>query len=291
MLSLSPNAQAEIIDKIVAQVGDNIITQYDIESYAPATVRNIYAMPEGSLKKQAWQAYYDKTMDSLINSYIIQVATYRIGITTNDEEINSSIISLQQESSYFRNELNSILARNGEVTPEVRLYVQTVILQQKLMPTLRYRSVVTDEDITTHLRNDPDRVFEEYEYNLKVAFIPGSEAYETFKEGLGRSGFEDAGRYVGADTINMGWVLPNMLLMDMGSIVRNLEPGMLSEPLIDDEGRYVVVHVEDKRPSSGVSESEREYIINELRAKQMETVFNNWLDRTKSTILVQRYDQ
>jgi peptidyl-prolyl cis-trans isomerase SurA len=285
---LLQDSEAYVVDRVLAQVGDKIVTQYDVEAYAPAKVRSINALPEDE-RENIWNEYYESTMEDIIHAYVVELAALRLDITTADNEVEEAILTLQEQNSEFRTELRAIIAREGIVTPEVKQYVKTIVLQQKLLPMLRYRSVITDEDILKYMREDMNIEPDDIEYRVKLLFLPDGAAYEALREQL-PEGFEDVPAETGATDIDMGYIQSTMLLPEMGAMVRGMQAGQVSAPYVDDEGRYVIIKVTDTRKSSGISETDREYLMNTLRNRQMETIFENWLERNKKTIIIYRYD-
>ena len=290
LLSLSPQvASAYVVDSVLAQVGDKIITQYDLEAYAPAQVRAINALSDNE-REVAWNQYYNSTITNLIRAHTVEIACARAGVLTSQEEVDAAVIALQEQNSMFRDELMNIVAREGQVTPEIRLYVQTIILQEKLMPMLRYRSVVTDEDIIKYMREDMNIVHEAEEYHVKLLFLPDKELYEAVKDKIA-SDFDKIVAETGTSTIDMGFIQSNVLRPEMGALLKGMKAKEVSAPYVDAEGRYVVLWVPATRKSSGLSEADRNYMMNTLKYRQMEVIFNNWLERNEKTIIVHRYDK
>lgn len=285
---LPQESEAAIVDKVLAQVGDSIVTQYDIEAYAPVRVRYINSLPDGE-REQVWQDYYETTMGQYIEAYVVEMASARMGVTTNDEEVDQAILVLQEQNSEFQAELRGIMSREGAVTPEIRLYVKSIVLQQKLLPMLHYRSVITDEDILRYMREDMNVEPEETEYKVKMLFLPNAELYNDIKPRLAEN-FDNIPNETGASLADMGFIHASSLLPEMGAIVRGLKAGEISEAYVDNDGRYVVIKVEETRASTGISEIDREYLMNTLRSRQMEMIFNNWLERQRNTIIIHRYD-
>lgn len=290
-MSFSPKKlNAEIIDKVVAQVGSQIITLHDVEKFAPSIVRSINTMPEGDERNNAWQAYYDEAIEFVIYDKTLEIAAARVGITATDREIQEMIGVLQEQNTQFRERVRAILDREGTVTPELYLFVKQIILRNKLSGILIPRAIVTEDDLKNYIRqNTPDTQYEQLEYDIDIVFLADGTQYNQFKGNVRRMGLEGAAEAVDASVIKMGWVRMEHLVENMQKELEYLREGSISDGIRDESGRYIVMRLNDTRSVSAVTEQERNAITYNLREEQLNTIFTNWLERQKKSIIVNRY--
>ena len=226
-MSFSPKElNAEIIDKVVAQVGSQIVTLHDVEKFAPSIVRSINAMTDNEEREKAWQAYYDEAIEFVIYDKTLEIAAARSGITANDREIQEMIGILQEQNTQFRERVRSILDREGTVTPELYLFVKQIILRNKLSNILVPRAIVTEEDLKNYIRqNNPDAQYEQTEYDIAIVFLADEAQYNRFRSSIRRSGLEDAAEAADTSLINMGWVRMEHLVENMPQELEYLNVG------------------------------------------------------------------
>jgi hypothetical protein len=288
-LSFSPKSlKAEIIDKIVAQVGSQVVTLHDVQKFAPAQVRSINDQTNTSLD---WDTYYRETLDFLIYDKTLEIAASRVGVNATDEEIENMIVVLQNENTQFREQVSAILEREGAVTPGLSLLVKQIIIKDKLMRMLASRSIVTEADIRRYISaNNPDAQAEHTEYNVDVAFVPDERTLGVFHKAIDTQTMDLAAKGVGGTMVEMGWVRMDDLVGDIRADLANITKGELSRGTKDSSGRYMVVRLNDTRTVTNVSEDERNYITYMLRTQQLNQIFENWLARQKESIIVNQYE-
>ncbi len=291
MLSLFlQTANAEIIDKTVASVGEKVITLYDIYTYSPATVKEINKMPEDA-RQSAWREYYNSTLSLLIDTNILQVAAERMGESISQPEIDDAIIRLRDENTDFRIHVQTILNREGKITPELRFFVQNELLKAKILPILQSRAVVTEQDIYEYMLTDPTTEIGSVEYNIALLFLNDADSYQLFKKTLSSTSFKTAADAAGAVPVNMGWITKANLVQDIAEALDKMQTGDVSDPVIDTDGRYMVVYLTDMRVKSSISDDMKNNIINKIRMERIQAIYTKWLDKNRQSILVHVYGE
>ncbi|MDR0454285.1 MAG: peptidylprolyl isomerase [Deferribacteraceae bacterium] len=281
---------AEIIDRIAAQIGDVIITLHDIETFAPGIVRSINNDSDPEKRKAMWNRYYNETLELMIQNTTIQIAAARMGQIVTEQQIDEVLLRMQEQNSLFRARVREIMDREGKITPELRMEAKNELLREKVQAILFPRIVVTEEDVRNYLKNDPNVNFGQTEYNLELVLLPGRTSYNNFSNAMKKGGFEDAAAEVSQPIIKMGWINPDELVPEMRDAVKQLSPGELSKAVSDSDGRYAVLMLRDIRNESNVTDSLKKSVINKIQMEQIETVFKNWIERNKRSILVNRYN-
>ncbi len=291
-MSFSPQKSgAEIIDRIVAQVGDKIITLHDIETFAPGSVRSINSIPNKEERDALWNKYYNDTLSLMIQDIIVQTSAARMGQVVTEQQIDDVLVRMQDQNSLFRAKVREVMDREGKITPELRMEAKNELLRQKVQAILLPRVVVTEQDIRDYLKNDPEIKFGQTEYNIDLAFLPDNASYAVFLETLKKGTFEEAVAAASERIIPMGWQTLNDLAPEMGNAVKQLSIGDVSNAIVDENNRYAVLKLVNTRTESNISDSLRESITNKIQMQQIDGIFKNWIERNSKSILVNRYDQ
>lgn len=247
-------------------------------------------MPEDA-RQSAWREYYNSTLSLLIDTNILQIAAERMGESISQPEIDDAIIRLRDENTDFRIHVQTILNREGKITPELRFFVQNELLKAKILPILQSRAVVTEQDIYEYMLTDPTTEIGSVEYNIALLFLNDADSYQLFKKTLGSTSFKTAADAAGAVPVNMGWITKVNLVQDIAEALDKMQTGDVSDPVIDTDGRYMVVYLTDMRVKSSISDDMKSNIINKIRMERIQTIYTKWLDKNRQSILVHVYGE
>jgi parvulin-like peptidyl-prolyl isomerase len=271
----------------LAQVGDEIVTWHDVLMYAPNQVRRINTLPEAE-KKKAMDIYVNDTLDVIIDSRVLEISANRLGVSVTDAEVDDLIVNITSQNYAFRNAVQVVMSREGKVTPEIRLFVRSVLLQEKLRPVLINRAVVSTEEVNEKIKSDPANNLGENEYDLNMLFIPNKAVYNDFSLKLKNTDFFAAAEGVGLSVVKMGYTSKNYLVSEIAARLDNTTKGRVSEPVIDSEGRYMVMLVADVRKKTAVSEEVQEATEEDMRSERMNYVFQSWLAKSRQSIVIHK---
>jgi parvulin-like peptidyl-prolyl isomerase len=287
-LSFIPTlTNGEVIDRILAQVGEEIVTWHDVLMYAPNQVRRINTLPEAE-KKKAMDIYVNTTLDAIIDSRVLEISANRVGVSVTDAEVDDLLVNITSQNYAFRNAVQAVMSREGKVTPEIRLFVRSVLLQEKLRPVLINRAVVSVEEVNEKIKNDPASNLGENEYDLNMLFIPNKAAYNDFSLKLKNTDFFTAAEAAGLSVVKMGYTSKNYLVAEIAARLDNTTKGSVSEPVVDSEGRYMVMLVADVRKKTAVSEEVQEATEEDMRSERMNYVFQSWLAKSRQSIVIHK---
>jgi parvulin-like peptidyl-prolyl isomerase len=166
--------------------------------------------------------------------------------------------------------------------------VKSALLQEKLRPVLINRAVVAEEEVYEQVKKDPAHKIGELEYDLNMLFIPDKVGYDKFTDLLKQSDFFKAAGELGLSPVKMGYITKNFLLPEIASRLDNIPKGSVSAPVIDSEGRYLVMMVADIRNKTTVSDEALNSVEEGIRSERISTIFKNWLIKSRQTIVIHK---
>jgi parvulin-like peptidyl-prolyl isomerase len=211
-----------------------------------------------------------------------------VGVSVTDAEVDDLIVNISAQNYAFRNTVQTTINLEGRVTPGIRLFVRRVLLQEKLRPVLINRAVVAEEEVYDKLKNEPASGIGKTEYDLNMLFIPDEAAYNHFAEKLKTKNFFDAAEDSKLSVVKMGYITKDFLLPEIAAQLDKLPEGSVSAPVIDSEGRYMLMLITDMREKRTVSEQVLESASDNMRSERMEKVFQNWLEKSRQTIVIHK---
>ncbi len=188
----SINAQAAVLDRIIAVVNEGVVLQSDLDQALESTrqqikSRNIPTPPEDSLRAQV--------LERLI---LVRVQTQRAqqaGIRIDDRELNEVMTGLAQRSNLTLTEFANELRRGGmdylALREQVRDEVTVNRLRQREVDS---RVLVTDQDIDLFLANRVSQ--DDGEYRLLHILVNIPDGATPDERGQARGEIEELARKI-----------------------------------------------------------------------------------------------
>ena len=101
---------AASVDKVVAVINDDVITQIELESRmkglnAEIAARGADSPPKEELRRQL--------LDRMINDRLQLQAAQRLGITVSDQDLDAAVMTVAQTNKMTLRQLRSALAEQG----------------------------------------------------------------------------------------------------------------------------------------------------------------------------------
>jgi peptidyl-prolyl cis-trans isomerase SurA len=290
-------AEAAVVDRIVAVVNEDIITQYDIEALLRPMLANLKAQglaPER--ERQAAANLHSEVLDNLINTKLTEQEVKRYKITVTEEEVENHLRQIKQRRSLTDESLQALLAQEGLTLAEYRKEVKLQIQRTKLVNReVKSKVVITQEEIKNYYEKNRSKYgggTQYYLWNLFVKLPPNpapadrqtaqallGEALEELKRG--RS-FEELARLTaegvkGIQGSELGLFRADELTAQLREVVRGMKPGQVS-PIVESDFGYQVVYVQKAMdtPAKAVEKAESE-IQEILFRERVDSRFNSWL--------------
>ena len=144
-LLLGNVVHAASVDKVVAVVNDDVITQIELESRmkglnAEIAARGTDSPPKEELRRQL--------LDNMINDRLQLQAAQRLGISISDQDLDGAVMTVAQSNRMTLRQLRSTLAEQGIPYRVFRERVKTdLVIRQIFNRHIRNRIVVTDEEL------------------------------------------------------------------------------------------------------------------------------------------------
>lgn len=145
LMFLGNAAFAGSLDKVLAIVNDDVITQLELEKRflsvsAEMATRGGATAPKEVLRRQL--------LDRMISDKLQLQAAARMGLTVSEEEVNEAITSIARTNNMTVRQLRTALAAEGIAYADFREGITTqLMIRQIFLRRIRNRVVVTDEEL------------------------------------------------------------------------------------------------------------------------------------------------
>ena len=284
----TPSVAAETVNRIVAIVNEEVITQADVASFLSAMLEEGDPAPSG----QEATAMQQAALQRLIDQRLILQDAKRSGIQVAPDEILARL-------ERFRNQFASDEAFEGSLVDsglskeQLKLQLHDQLMVQKAIEAkVRSTVMVSPQEVAREIGAHPelakagDRVRASH---LLIRVTESRSAQEAraliqrIKQQLDqRASFADlAKRYSEGPQADqggdLGWVAQGELMPELDTVIFSLQPGQVSEPLATRLG-FHLVKVEERRTASSLSVSEaHRAVYQQLYQQKFQAALTRWV--------------
>ncbi len=307
--SVSFNAHAVIVDRIVAVINGKVITLSELEKRA-APILAKYLDPDMSPEEQAEikQKIYAQILPQMIDDYLVDEEIDRLGIKVTDAEVEATIDNICKSNGLTRQEFEEKLKSDGISIDEYKKQIATQIERIQLVNAeVKSKIVITDEMVKDYLRRQKGSSgYEGPFYILEhICIVPegdssaarerarkrAEEALKALENGMS---FQEAARRFSSDVpvakdIKLGVFSLDEMAPYIKEAVKRLSPGehsgILETPLGFEILRLAgISNAKDEEVDPATMEEVRRKLYNQ----EINERFQEWLNelRSKSTIRI-----
>lgn len=284
-------AYAEVIDKIVAIVNNEIITLSDmIEFYKAQKARGVT------------QLSFDEAKEALLNELVerklIDSQLKEASIEVTDKEVELAIEDVLKNNNVSRDDLVKVLSKENVTLSEYKEKISDQIKRTKIIDReVQAKLKVSDEDLREHYIKHPDEFVEDTSYHL--AFIVVSkgekdsqkkihEAYQRIRSGdlfedIVQQYSEDVSKKVNGD---IGFVKLKEIEVSLRRDIEWLKPGRITSPVEGEKAYYIVKLIELKKGKQKTFEESKEQVKKILYDKEFEKREKVWLKNLREKALI-----
>ena len=284
----------EIVDRVIAVVNDDVITQYELESTVELTLNRYgQSIPPGERERIAGEAR-KVLLDRMIDDLLLRQEARRLGITVRDEEITKSIQESLQRRKMSTEDLQQALVKDGSSYEKYREATRGDLIKMRIMQReIRPRISVTTEEIGLFYQEHRDEYEGKLMVRLQMIFLPVPDggdpavkeqqrvkaqdilkrirAGEPF-EALANE-FTPASARTGGD---IGYVEKGSLNPALEEVAFGLKPGEMSDVIETPQGLYIIRALDRRGGGSLSAKATREDVEERLYRDKMEKKYTEW---------------
>ena len=305
-----PIQAAEVVDRIVVVVNDDIILLSDVNDLLSPYEEKLRTMgyPEDQQTKMIFKIRED-VIKQLIEQTLTDQQVEKMGLTITERDIDLAIERLKEKRSVTDEDLRKGLALEGLTMEEFRNQMKSQLLRTRLVDyEVKSKIVITDEDIKAYYDSHPEIFGGNKQYHLRniilrvASYASDDEKRAVRKkmEGIyaqlesGADFAEMARRYSESSLAADGGDLGLFKLEDMAPILKEaiekLEATQFT-PILDTDQGYQIFYVEQVIADAARSlESVSKQIEQKLYEERLNSKFAAWLEdlRKRSHIKIVR---
>jgi peptidyl-prolyl cis-trans isomerase SurA len=280
----TPGARGEVVDRIVAEVNDEIITMSELDALSRSVEGGVN--PKGKEVKTIQR----QLLDTLIDRKLAKAEAKKRGISIADKDINQAVEDFKKRTN-LPNEaaLTQALTQAGLTMNELRQQIADQIQQERLMAIISSTAKIAVSDAEIR------RYYEEYAKEggnhvhlrvVRLPFPPGAsqaqkdevkQKTETILKEIRQGGsFSEAAKKNGASETDMGFISQNDLAPQLVEYLNRLKPKDVA-PIETPDGFQLVELVARRAGQPPSFEEAAPQIRKLLMRREMEKQFTDWL--------------
>lgn len=268
LLLFAPAAlPAEVVNRIVLRVNDQIATLNDYQDRRQEYVREISRREQDPeerqrLVQQAGEVAYAEMFQELL----LRSRAEQLGIEVTEAQVDEAVGQLR-ENFQIKNEqeFKAALAQSGMTDAQLREQLRgTIRLQEVRGREIASRVKLDEEDLRRYYRKNIEQFRQPEQLQLREVVVLEEGGLPTAEEraqvageirqavasgkSLADAVAETAGKGITSNAIELGWVTPGDLDPSLETAVWKLPKGAVSEP-VEARGGLHLVQVIDRRES------------------------------------------
>ncbi len=285
-----------LVNRIVAEVNDDIITLYELNQAAAPFIRRVRSM--GRVLEEERKLLYEvreQTLNQLIEEKLTDQEIRRYNITVSAEAIDNAVEEIKKRSLMTDQQLRATLQKEGLTMDDYREQVKNKILRSRLVNRqVKSKIVITDEDIKAAYEKNKAAYGGDTYVRLRQIIVAPSEGalpvqqrMETvllkLDEGVA---FADVAReFSDGPTADDGGLLGEFKVDDLSNQIRaalkGLKPGDHSSIMETDRGLQLF-YIDDIKVVAGKSlEEAAPEIEDKLYDQIVNRKFSEWLSELR----------
>ena len=172
ILTFSPS-RAEVVDRIIAYVNDDIITLSELNERTNAFVAARRQNPFLREEEQSLEKIRRNILDLLINERLAAQEISRLKISVSDEEMAEAIGTILRENRLTQETLEAKLRQDGKTIEDLREQIKAGLEQKKLVNReVSSKTVITDEMIQAYYEDHIEEFERKERWRIQDIYLP-----------------------------------------------------------------------------------------------------------------------
>ena len=285
---------SETINKIVAVVGDEFLTLYDLDEMCKPYFER-FIKPELPLeeKEKVKNQIRKNFLKGWIEESILKIEAQKYGLTVSDEELKK-VLTEEINSIGGEEVLKEYLKKQGISYEEYKEKVRDKILKFKFVQfQLKGKVVITEEELKKAYEETIKNYDPTPKYWLSILIISGDEklASSIYEEILQGKNFEEVYKTYSTNIqlIKEEPFKRNELVSEILEKLKNISPGEVTPVIKKDEKYYIIrlLKIEEGVPPS--FEEMKEKLYQKLFDLKAQAVLEKWINELEEKRYIKIY--
>jgi parvulin-like peptidyl-prolyl isomerase len=299
-------SHAEMVDRIVAIINDEIITLSELNNSLETYMKRVEESSEVTDREKVKKQLRKLILNSLIDQKLIAQEAQKLGIAATDDDIDKAINSILSKKKITMEALEEDIADQGGTIEDYREEIKQHLTKRNLIGReIRKKVTVTQKEIGNYYREHRNDYEGKEAVRIRQILIivprdcdvetkeqKRSSAERTLKRLRNGEPFallaaevsQGPAAQTGGD---LGYIEKGLILPEVDTVAFSLKKGEMSG-IIETSVGFHIIQVLDKR-GAGIkpTESVREEIVEKLGSKKVEEKFQEWIKEQRKKALIE----
>ncbi|MBQ4126333.1 MAG: SurA N-terminal domain-containing protein [Desulfovibrio sp.] len=169
-------AQAASVNKVAAVVNGQLITMYDLQSYAFPEMLRMHLNPNNPAQRKQCDQILRTALDQMIMDILFEGEAKRLKMDISDSDVDQEITRMYKSRRMTKQQFEQALAQQNIRLADFRKGIRKRMLRQKIMGSqVGRRVVVTPEEIKAYYEAHKDSMYDRRGLHMAIiAYHPKS---------------------------------------------------------------------------------------------------------------------
>ncbi len=306
LASFSAFATEELLDRVVAVINDDVITQAELDSVLRPIYDDYAREYSGETLMKEVNAARQKILSQMIEDKLVYQEAVRQGLTIKDEEVEKEFRDFLSRLE-FPEQLDTMLAQEGLTRSALkeRLKKQAIVRQLQDRE-IRAKVVISPAEVEAFYNNNPEKF--KIKERIKVRSVTVKKSEEAREKGIADekakqkielleqkirlyNKFDEVAKESSEDARaqNGGlgdWVSHGSMIESMDNVIFNTPIGKTTA-IVESPIGYHIFRVEEKEAERTRSfDDARDQVLNYLYQKESDERFKAWVENLKKSAYI-----
>ncbi|MBF0496867.1 MAG: peptidylprolyl isomerase [Deltaproteobacteria bacterium] len=297
---LSSIGLAEVLDRIVAIVNDDVVTYSELSDKLVPTLQRMQLDPRLSENQEKIYTVTQSLLDLMINQKLAEKEIERLKVKVSEQEVAAALAKTKQDNFMTQNDLERMLKAKGMTVKDYQQEIKEEILKAKLLNSeIKAKIVIPEEKIKDYYQKNKEQFEGQNQVGIKHIFIGIPENATAATKQAARKKAEIvldklragadftkmAGEYSDAPTAreggDLGLVREEDMSAEMKNAVSKLKKGEPSDILETATGLQILMVTKRSDSQQKSFEDVRDTIHEKLYREELKQRYDIWLKGLK----------
>ena len=289
------SARAEVVDRVIAIVNDEIVTMKDLEAFLKIERK---ATKFTSIDEYFRNLQMRQRLDTFVEGVLINQQAKKLGITVTDQEVTGFIEGIKKQNLISDEELREQLRKDNVTYEQFREGIKMNSLRTRLLMRVVSTEVNITENALKSYYDSHQDYFKEEEFHVQHIFISGQHkdirerAEKAYKQLTAGSPFEEVARNLSDDPSarqggDIGFVKRSDLLPTLREALSNLQPGAFSAVVPTPYGLHIMKLIEVKKVGVLPYEEAKQVVGERMMMEESTKRYRDYIDKVKKSSYIE----
>ena len=289
------SARAEVVDRVIAIVNDEIVTMKDLEAFLKIERK---ATKFTSIDEYFRNLQMRQRLDTFVEGVLIKQQAKKMGITVTDQEVTGFIEGIKKQNLISDEELREQLRKDNVTYEQFREGIKMNSLRTRLLMRVVSTEVNITENALKSYYDSHQDYFKEEEFHVQHIFISGQHkdirerAEKAYKQLTAGVPFEEVARNLSDDPSarqggDIGFVKRSDLLPTLREALSNLQPGAFSAVVPTPYGLHIMKLIEVKKVGVQPYEEVKKVVGERMMMEESTKRYRDYIDKVKKSSYIE----